>query len=406
MKKLYTVFTLIAFTGLQAMAQNLVNDGGIININPAATITVAGNFTNNNASAVNNSGVMEVAGNFTSQNSSTQSGAGTFRFNGPSMQTVQVDNNIIASAIEIDNPVGISMVTNIEGVTALHFVNGYIFSGANTLGLDNINGAVTGADATRFFICGDFGRIKYNNVGNGDTAFYPVGYAIDTYNPAWLTNSGVSDNFSVKVFNDVLDGGLTGNSIPVNFDSHLVNRTWDIEEDVAGGTVPGVKLQWEASHQRANFSGGNNIGMSYFNNSNNYWNIYPQLGNETGTDPYTYEYNYTGNPPANMGAFIIGDGISMTIFPESVEENTAGVVTVFPNPSLAGSPLLINSKALAGQEVGLNLYDNIGRVVYSLAQIADNTGTLQVSRPTIPAGIYMLTLAAGNKLFTTRLVVE
>ncbi|UPT67816.1 MAG: T9SS type A sorting domain-containing protein [Sphingobacteriales bacterium JAD_PAG50586_3] len=403
MKKLYVALAL-SFVGYTAYSQNLINDGGTINIAPGATVTLTANFNNLNAGAVNNSGAMEVAGNFTAADASNQTGAGIYRFNGNNNpQTLTIGTGQISS-IELNNPLGLELQSDVKGVNSLNFINGHIISGPNTLTMNTVNNAVSGASNNRFLVCGDNGLLKYNNVGTGDTAFFPIGYSVGNYNPAWLTNSGTADNFSAQVFNDVLNNGLTGSSIA--FDDRLVNRTWNIQEDNAGGTMPMLTLQWDASHQRAGFNPQVNSVVSYYRENQGQWEYFPSSVPVQGSDPFIITRTFTANPD-NMGAFIVANNGSITIFPESVGETPPGTeVSCSPNPATTGNTIQVTAKALANKVVNVKLFDATGRCVATDNKMANPKGQLPFVIPQLTKGMYLLNLTTPQGRYSSKLIVE
>jgi hypothetical protein len=78
-------------------------------------------------------------------------------------------------------------------------------------------------------------------------ANFPVGNS--SFNPVVMSNSGVPDWFSVRVEDLVRRYGLTGEAIMEN----VVNRTWRIDEDVPGGSVATVALQWNENEELMGF---------------------------------------------------------------------------------------------------------------------------------------------------------
>lgn len=402
MKKLYVALAL-SFAGFTAYSQNLVNDGGTINIAAGATVALTSNFDNLNAGTVNNQGAMEVKGNFTAADVSTQTGAGVYRFNGTNNPQILIIGTGEISNIELDNPAGLELQSDVSGVNSINFINGHLISGPNTLTLNTVNNAITGASDNRFVVCGDNGLLKYNGVGTGDTAFFPIGYSIGNYNPAWLTNSGTEDNFSAQVFNDVLEDGLTGNSI--SFDNRLVNRTWNIQEDVAGGTMPSLRLQWDASHERSNFENQVISAISYFKGNN--WESWPtEESLPQGTDPYTITRTFS-SAPQNLGAFIVASMGSVTVFPSSVGENPPGTeLECSPNPVAGGSLIQLTAKALANKAVNIRLYDTTGRCVANDNKMANPKGQMQFTIPQITKGMYLLNLTTGNGSYNSKVIVQ
>lgn len=86
-----------------------------------------------------------------------------------------------------------------------------------------------------------FAGADYNNTQAGYVIF-PVGRS--RYNPCWIDNSGVSDKFSVRLFDKVTDDSredspMTG--LPA------VERTWLIEEEIKGGSDVRMRLYWNGT---------------------------------------------------------------------------------------------------------------------------------------------------------------
>ena len=150
------------------------------------------------------------------------------------------------------------------------------------------------------------GRLIQNGIGstgrNGAISF-PVGTS-SSYNPVVLTNSGTTDNFSVKVINNVFDSysGETG-SLTVN--NNAVNKTWFIKEETVGGSNSSITLQWNSLDELSGFSNAN----SYVSrNSGTAWLASPS-GSASGSNPYTR--TLTGVNTFN--AFGVGSGGTLPV---------------------------------------------------------------------------------------------
>jgi hypothetical protein len=70
------------------------------------------------------------------------------------------------------------------------------------------------------------------------SVLFPVGNS--TFNPALLENIGTVDNFSIRTLDNFYEDGTTGNIITED----VVNRTWVVEEALAGGSDITLKLLW------------------------------------------------------------------------------------------------------------------------------------------------------------------
>jgi len=88
---------------------------------------------------------------------------------------------------------------------------------------------ISGADAENFFQTNGTGSIRKNISTSGSFTF-PVGNT--SYNPVVITNnSGSADEFRVKVRNEVLQAGTSGNQVSA---AHI-KRTWDIDKALPNG---------------------------------------------------------------------------------------------------------------------------------------------------------------------------
>ncbi|MCF8416862.1 MAG: T9SS type A sorting domain-containing protein [Crocinitomicaceae bacterium] len=126
-------------------------------------------------------------------------------------------------------------------------VNDFDFDGNRKLEIGNnsivfISGAsISGANSSRYIVTNGVGVVK-RNVSIGNVTF-PVG--ISLYNPCRLSNSGTSDVFSVRVIDNVTqDGTGIGTTKP----SKCVKRTWMISEDIIGGSIVTMRLQWNGNN--------------------------------------------------------------------------------------------------------------------------------------------------------------
>ena len=122
------------------------------------------------------------------------------------------------------------------------------------------------------------GKLKMN-VPNNATVLFPVSNS--SYNPVSITNkSGSSDDFSVKVLDEVYTNGLTGAVI----------------------TTPRIKRTWDISKTYAN--GGNGIDFTFNWNPSEVYNVTsPMLNHYNGTDwdPWTGTTTFTANSMTYIG---------------------------------------------------------------------------------------------------------
>lgn len=111
-----------------------------------------------------------------------------------------------------------------------------------------VNGIILNYDSAHFIISNGTGKLKLVN-SNAEN-IYPVGTTDSTMNFVRINNSGVADNFGVRVRDYVLTNGSTGDTIHVSY----VDRTWFIEEDVPGGSNATAEFWWSVPHELPGFN--------------------------------------------------------------------------------------------------------------------------------------------------------
>lgn len=113
------------------------------------------------------------------------------------------------------------------------------------------SGSISGGSSSSYVETNGTGALIQNIGSFGDKDF-PVGNS--SYNPANLTNFGAQgDNYSVRVVDQVLLNGLSGSVVTED----VVNRTWLIDEEIAGGSSLTIGLQWSVGDQLSGFNPNN-----------------------------------------------------------------------------------------------------------------------------------------------------
>lgn len=140
---------------------------------------------------------------------------------------------------------------------------------------------------------GQLGRI----VSSGGTNF-PVGKS--TYTPLYLVNNGTSDVLYVRVENTVLTDGTSGTQITTD----IVNTSWFVDENIAGGSDLTMTATWNSTDEGTNFD-RNNCYISHY--TNGVWDT-NTTASATGTNPYSI----TRNGITTLSPFTVAD-ISYTL---------------------------------------------------------------------------------------------
>lgn len=161
-------------------------------------------------------------------------------------------------------------------------VNNFTFTNPGKLWLGDhrltINGALSGYGPANYFVTNGTGKLQRTNVGNNETIF-PVGPSAASYNPATIINSGTPDDFWLNVKAGVLSGGTTGSP----YTTGVVNRTWNVEEAIPGGSNATIKLQWNGADELTGFARTATYLAHYTSGA---WDKGPQMA-ASGMDPFT-----------------------------------------------------------------------------------------------------------------------
>jgi hypothetical protein len=165
--------------------------------------------------------------------------------------TSNADWNTAGNWLENTKPVtGADVI--ISNTAANHLVidqeytlNELDFNGSNRkVQLGNYNlllNSVAGADANNYFQTNGTGQLR-TGIANGSSFVFPVGNS--AYNPVTITNnSGATDNFNVRVLDEVYTNGSNGSPVTLS----RVQRTWDIgKTNPNGGSGINFVFNWSA----------------------------------------------------------------------------------------------------------------------------------------------------------------
>ncbi|MFA9212520.1 MAG: beta strand repeat-containing protein [Candidatus Methylacidiphilales bacterium] len=247
---------------------------GALTINSGASLSLFGNFSLNYG--VNGVGALNAAN-------------GTINIAGFNPQTISTPFHVslVKASVQIGNlNIGGSGDKTFDNIkTTIN--NSLNLSNANVVLNDTLTIASTaniiGGNASSY-IKTLAGRLIQNGVGltgRSGPIVFPVG-TNNSFNPVVLNNSGVNDNFSIRVVEGVFNTytGETGNLIVNN---NAVNKTWFINEQNIGGSNATLTLQWNSLDELSGFSNAN----SYIaRNAGSTW-LASAAGAAVGTNPYT-----------------------------------------------------------------------------------------------------------------------
>lgn len=164
-----------------------------------------------------------------------------------------------------------------------------------------VNTGFVGANSTNYVKTTGTGTVK-TSIANGGSFAFPVGNT--DYNPVTIANNtGSSDNFDVRVLNEVYSSGTSGTLLS----DPRVSATWLINKTSGSSSAGnGVDLAFvfDATQKKSGLSNDNNIRLYHYGSS---WTKQSATGSISKVvNTYTYTYaQYKGS----FSPFSLGDDI-------------------------------------------------------------------------------------------------
>jgi hypothetical protein len=256
MKYLAIIISCCWVVTLNAQTNLKLQNGTNIKITGDVDLVFYNTKFTNNGTFIANDGTVSITGNATQENAAIEGTSETDFFN----LTINKSSN----DAEINQ--------NISVQNSITLINGNLELNNHNL---TLNGNYT-LHNSHYFLTSGTGSLK-REITNGATKVFPIGNG--TYTPMTIQNDGTADVFSVRCTPEVLENGISGNAITTN----VVDRTWFIEEAVAGGSDLTLTAQWNASDELTSFD-RTQCYISHYTGSG--WN-----GNvpsaAVGSDPYS-----------------------------------------------------------------------------------------------------------------------
>lgn len=208
--------------------------------------------------------------------------------------------------------VTLSQTTTVNN--SMTFINGKLLLANSNL---TINGSLNGVNATSYFVTANTpatgGMLRRAVANNNTPVTFPIGGASLTPVQITLTAGSTADVFGVRVFNGVYQNGTSGAGSTGGF----VNRTWVVSEQVNGGSVATVNVNWDDTMEVGGFTRAN-CGVFYTNAGG--WVPPTTFGAATGSNPFAM----SRSGMTTFGAFSVGDATS-SLPVQLVELNAARV---------------------------------------------------------------------------------
>ncbi len=245
--------------------------------------------------------------------------------------TAQNTGNALPSTVSglvINNAANVTLTTSVIATDSLNLTSGkFILADYNAT-----TSLIRNGSSTNYVVTNGIGYLKLLNVSSSEK-FFPVGTSVSSYNPAWVTNTGTSDNVSVKVEPYALGSavawptgvartfrsvrtGLWNSPSTWETESYRVgksvNRSWTLGEDVVGGSNLSVRFQWNLADENPGFNRALSSVVRY-NGSVIDFPVAPiPYSAAAGANPYTQSVNSINSVVQQFG--VVSDTSTSVLF--------------------------------------------------------------------------------------------
>jgi hypothetical protein len=357
---------------IPSSAPNMPTLGGTSGTARNITINTGGSLT------IGAGGVLDLFGSVTN-NGTFNATAGAINFRGTNSQSMPA---FTATNVTMNGTGGLVLTANTAITGTLTLTNGHITLGTNSLAL---GAGSTGSIASHIITDGS-GVVIVKALAASNTRVVPVAVNASSYNPVMIVaNAGhTTDDITVRVIQGVFLNGSSGTL----FTDKSVDKTWLIDEAVAGGSNVNIILQWTASQELSRFDRN----LCYVTqNIGGIW-LSATATPATGTDPFT-------QTRTNVTAFS-----PFAVQTQPVPRPSTGI---YPNP--VATVLNVVTPLTFGDQVTISIYDMAGRIVLKQFVLL-NTGLNQtaINVEKLSAGVYTIkaTMTNGTVLVHTKFVKE
>jgi hypothetical protein len=292
------ILVILLITGFvsQSFSQVLVNSGAIFSIQNGSSLVITGDMNNLDGGDFDNSGSIIILGDWINSDVAEmqlQGTTGEVLFSGNSTQyisgtKINFGNLKLSNNVELDTEISVSSLLTLD--------NAFLFLGENDLIMES-GSLISGSSNTAHIKALGSGKL-FRQVDNTTTDF-PIGNSL-SYVPINITNDGVADFFGINVIEDVLENGTFGNTIPEI--DHCVNNTWEISEQVPGGSDLSVIASWESGIEGVSFD-RSFCGLGVFANS-----AWEPVTGSAATGSSMFSVSRSGI--SDLTAFAVGDTLS------------------------------------------------------------------------------------------------
>ncbi|MFM8949460.1 MAG: T9SS type A sorting domain-containing protein [Bacteroidota bacterium] len=383
MRKVLILATLF-FAASTIHAQIIRTDGAVLMVSPTATVVTPGGVSIQSSGSVQNAGTVYLGDDWVNNGQGlTGSLNGTVDFNGNQTQFISGSAITDFSFLRVSNPTGIMLSNNVNIEKTLIFNSGKIITGPYEVRMINTpTNPIVGAGLNTY-INGNL-RVAFDT---NTQASYKYEIGSSEYAPLTLTLQQIADPGTMLAY--TVAGPSSQENVPTVGASAM-------------DPFARVDRHWVLSQSGMVFAGFD----ATFDYSNSAYTGTPQDYQIRHKDPIsgwqTENTSNNGSVASSVqrdGLFVIGELANTSVF-----ETSASSIQVFPNP--ATETLQLSGEELLQGETTLSLIDFTGKVVWTDSQILFGSLTIDLRKPQISPGAYVLALHDINRTNHIRFIVR
>ena len=208
--------------------------------------------------------------------------------------------------LTINNSAGTTLSGSLIISGELALVDGHLSLGSSDLTITG-TGSISGGSDDSHIIADGAGQLYQLDIGTSGRyrpVTFPVGHGAGDYVPLTLKNTAATNDFGVRLFDEVLDGGLIGSTIS----SGAVANTWILSAG-SGSTDLSLDFFWPSSLEDGGFDRQNCFVSK--NESGQSWNAMGNPATAQGSDPYSLSVSGVKSLSAMGVPFSVGSAAKL-----------------------------------------------------------------------------------------------
>jgi hypothetical protein len=367
-----------------------IRHGATLDLDTSA-ITGTGKFSIDSGATVMTRHAKGLDGNIKSTGKLTLSSRANYAFKGSEAQTTGTVLPDTINELIVNNAFGVTLSKSHMLQGSIKLDTGKLSLGPFGLTVDS----VIGGSQHSYIVTNDTGGVQFKNVGGSSEALFPIG--TETYTPLKLKNSGIADNFTVRVQNTIEHS-------PVD-SGKAVRRQWRIEEESPGGTQAQLSFEWNALDETGSFNRSDTIVVGKFDGTK--WT--ERIGVMSGSGPYSVTIDsidsFSDWAIGNIGTFsdegITGVGGAPIVIPGELTLNQN-----YPNPFNPSTRIRFTVEKEGRARV--SIYNMLGQLVTRLFDddaVPERYYDATFDGRMYSSGIYFYALESNGQRLIRRMVL-